>query len=249
MIALIDADLIAYRCAASCSPTKNKPFQEDLEFAISRCDQLVNRILHEVNPSSHELWLGGGRNYRYDICPHYKANRVDTPKPLHLEDLREYLVSNYGARVTDGIEADDALGIAQCNSYEESVICSIDKDMKQIPGHHFNFVTGIWDFVTPLEGWRNFYIQLVMGDKADNIQGFDGLMRQTIPKFLNPTIDAIKEANSPQAMFEIVQAIYELGDEALLRNGRLLFIQRHEGDQWLVPRSEIESLSNNTEVN
>jgi hypothetical protein len=31
--------------------------------------------------------------------------------------------------------------------------------------------------VSPLEGLRNFYFQLIMGDKTDNIPGYDGKMR------------------------------------------------------------------------
>lgn len=226
---------MGYRSAASCEPTKAKPDREPLEVAIARCDDLMRRVLHETNAPAYQAYIGGSENYRYAIDPNYKANRKDKPKPLWLQEVREYLVTVWNAQICDGIEADDALGIAQCNSYEESVIVSIDKDMLQIPGNHFNFVASTWSHISPRQGWHHFYTQLIMGDKSDNILGFDGKMRQTVPQFLQPVIDRIYAATTEIEMLRVVQDVYELGDEALLRNGQLLFIQRKQDDVWNLP--------------
>lgn len=118
---------------------------------------------------------------------------------------------------------------------EPCVCVSLDKDLLQFEGWHYNFVKSEWKFIDTHTGWVNFYTQLIMGDKSDNIKGFDGLMRQLPPKFLQPTLDAIREARTPQGMFEVVQSVYELGDDALHRNAQLLYIQRYEGDKFCVP--------------
>lgn len=236
---MVDGDIVAFRSAASCEPNqKGKTEREPLEFAISRADEIMRRILYICGSDSYKLYIGGSGNYRKQIDPNYKANRADKEKPPWLEPVREFLITNWDAHVTDGIETDDALGIEQCadNGVQETVICSIDKDLLQIPGRHYNFVKDEWTYVTPLQGWAAFYTQLIMGDRSDNIQGFDGKMRTTVPKFLSPYVSAIYEqCSNPWEMFRVVQDIYELGDEALLRNGQLLYIQRTEGDSWDVP--------------
>ena len=228
----MDADSIAYRPAASCEPTKTKLEREPLEFALGRCNDLVHKILHDTGATSYELYIGGGSNFRHQIDPNYKANRSEMVRPLHLEDVRSHLVTQWKAHVVDGIEAEDAVGIAANHCDTSFIIVHIDKDLNQLPGWHYNFVTCETYFVTPLDGWRSFYTQLIMGDRVDNIPGFDGKMRQTIPKFLQPYIDQIKAAQSPEVMFEIVSSIYELGDEAMLRNGQLLYLQRNHDDRW-----------------
>jgi hypothetical protein len=211
VIALLDGDIVAYRSASSCEPNKVKADREPLEFAIARADELMRRILHNTNAESFRAFISGPENYRYKI---------------------EFLVTNWNATVSDGIEADDNLGIHQT---DETVICSIDKDLLQIPGYHYNFVREEWNKITVHQGWVNFYTQIVMGDRSDNIMGYDGKMRQKVPKFLEPTIAKIVDCDTPKQMFAVVREIYELGDEALLRNGQLLYIQRTEGDTWNFP--------------
>jgi hypothetical protein len=54
-----------------------------------------------------------------------------------------YLIG-LGAVVVDGMEADDALAIEQTQynldmGEECSVICSRDKDLRQVPGYHYGW--------------------------------------------------------------------------------------------------------------
>jgi 5'-3' exonuclease len=194
----------------------------------------MRRIIYQTGCEAYKAFIGGSENFRYKIDPNYKANRKDVPRPAWLQQVREHLVMQWDAKITDGIEADDALGIEQCSG-DDTVIVTIDKDLLQVPGRHYNFVTEEWQFVSPLQGSANFYTQLIMGDRSDNIQGYDGKMRQTVPNFLRRYVDDVHQAASEREMYEIVESIYELGDEALLRNGNLLYIQRKENDTWEVP--------------
>lgn len=235
MVALIDGDIVAYRSAASCEPNKSgKTEREPLNVALFRCNDLMHRILQETKSEFHKTFISGPDNFRYAIDPNYKANRVDTVRPEWLQPVREHLVVEWGAHVSDGIEADDNLGIEQT---EETIICSIDKDLLQIPGRHFNFVSGVMADVDERQGWINFYTQLIMGDRADNIPGYDGLMRQKVPQKLQWAIDDLEQANSDQDMYDIVYNMYYTasGLDRFKTNCQLLYIQRKEGDTFRVP--------------
>jgi 5'-3' exonuclease len=233
MIALIDGDLVAYRCSSSCEPTKAKPEREPLEAAIGRTHDLINRILNETGATSFRLFIGGETNFRTTIDPNYKANRKDLPRPTYLQDIRALLCTDYDAEITDGIEADDAMAI---NQRADTIICSIDKDLLQVPGRHFNFVKNVWYGIDKLTGLKNFYQQLIQGDATDNIMGYDGKARPKIPQFLQPKIDELWSMDNEWDMYRLVLQMYDMDYERLLRNARLLYIQRKENDEWNFPQ-------------
>lgn len=215
-------------------------------------------MLHETNAMQYRSYLTGSDNFRYKIYPEYKANRKDLPKPRWLQAVREHLVTEWNSVVTDGIEADDALGIEQCASNNDSgdttIIISIDKDLLMIPGRHYAFETSgtsslgnkwnkpaVFKTVSPLEGLRNFYYQLIMGDRADNIPGFDGKMRQKTPQFLEPAVAYLDECMNEWEMFEHVRNMYN-NDEAMLVSGRCLYIWQKENDEWNFPLEREENM-------
>lgn len=213
-----------------------------------RCDELVRRILEETQSDTYKLYIGGEDNFRYKIYPEYKANRSDKTKPEYLQDVRAFLVSEWNAEIVNGMEADDALGIAQDrwghfqnteNGPDfDTIICSIDKDLLQVPGWHYNFVKQERVFIDELTGLKHFYQQLILGDQSDNIPGYDGLMRPKVPKFLAPTIESIWAADDERNMYNIVLRMYSGDKERLLRNGRLLWIRRTVEDDWRLPVSD-----------
>lgn len=239
MISLLDGDIICYRCAASCEPNKSKSEREPLELALLRTEDLVKRILHETKADSYKIYLGGSTNFRTAIDPNYKANRADMPKPMWLQDVRAYLVTEWNAEITDNIEADDALGIEQTkltNQFglhsNKSVICSIDKDLHMIIGNHYNFVKQEWKLVTPDYAIKWFYQQLIQGDSSDNVMGFDNKARPKIPQFLQPTITRLWDLSSEQEMLSFVFYLYHDKDK-FKTNGQLLWIKRVEEEFWL----------------
>lgn len=235
-LALIDGDIVAYRCAASCE--KQGVVTEPIEVAVLRADELVRRILNNTSAEEYQLYLTGSNNFRYEVNPEYKANRKDKPRPYYLQDIREYLVTTWNAKVEDGQEADDALGIRQCASEQgTTVICSIDKDLLQIPGKHYNFVTETHLDQSPDNALRFFYYQLIMGDRADNVFGFDGKARQTIPKFLEPMLTELDSYESELDMYSFVLDLYGGDKDRLVMNGRCLWIRRKEHEIWNPPET------------
>lgn len=231
----MDGDIVAYRTAASCQPNqKGKTELEPLSEALFRCDELMKRIMHATGSSEHKTFISGAENFRYSIDPMYKSNRVDKPRPEWLQPVREHLVVNWGAHVSDGVEADDNLGIHQTG---DTVIASIDKDLLQLPGRHYNFVSDVHTVIDEAQGWRNFYGQLILGDKSDNIPGYDGKMRPKPPNFLLPYFEQLDALSEPADMFQVVLPLYEsnLGYERMIMNCNLLYLLRHTEDRYQVP--------------
>jgi 5'-3' exonuclease len=231
-IALIDGDIVAYRSAASCE--QRGVLVEHGETAILRTKELMLRIKQETGADEMLTFLSGDTNFRKTINPEYKANRTDLKRPEYLPTCRLHLVLEWGAVNAENCEADDLLGI---NQKEDTIICTIDKDLLQVPGRHYNFVKQEFREVSEKEGLFQFYWQCIMGDRTDNIFGFDGIARNTIPKKLEPLYQEMQHASSMGTevdLFDIVRAQYN-DDARLLMNGRCLWIQRVPEQLWEFP--------------
>lgn len=161
----------------------------------------------------------------------YKGNRAQ-PKPLHYFNLMAYLANHPNAVVArDGLEADDVMAMEQTSHLEEgnTVICSHDKDLKQVPGWQYSWEVGKRPsfgplFVDPLgtlqkevkrdktgkvkdtkvtgTGDKFLYYQMLVGDIVDNIQGIPGL---------GPVggYDLIHKANTTRECYEAVAKEYQ----------------------------------------
>jgi 5'-3' exonuclease len=227
-VALIDGDIVNYRCAAA-----NE--QNDVGLACWQAGEMIERILDETQASSYSCFLTGSDNFRFSIYSEYKANRKDAIKPKWHSAIREYLCERWNAQVSDGCEADDMMGIAQEKSLTQvSIICSIDKDMMMIPGHHYNFVKKEFIDVEEPDATRWLYYQAIMGDKVDNIPGFDGKMRSKVPKFMQWMIDELEEFDNEAEMYAFVKDQHQ-SPEMLDIYLKCLWIWREEGNIWKNP--------------
>ena len=180
-LVLIDADLCAFRCAASCEPMSTKPEREPVHFAIQRLDELMWKIVATCDVTEYRAFLSGGDNFRKALYPEYKANRKDKRVPEYLGECQKFLMENWKAELVNGMEADDAIGIAHT---DRSIIASIDKDFKQIPGVHYNFVKDLIEEVDENQANYNFWAQMLMGDRADNVIGIHGIGEKKAEKLL-----------------------------------------------------------------
>ena len=223
MLALIDMDLVAFRCAASAE-------NETLDIAIHRMQELLDQLLEKTQATEYKAFLSGKGNFRKTIYPEYKAQRSSV-KPIHLQDLREFACSNLGAEVTENnLEADDYLGIYQT---EDSIIVSLDKDLLQIPGKHYRWgiSTAKWvkeeEFITQteLEGSRLLYEQCLKGDTSDNVKGVKGIGEKGAKKLL-------AECKTEQEMKDVCLQQYSTEEEFLM-NAQCLYILRSFEDSYL----------------
>jgi 5'-3' exonuclease, N-terminal resolvase-like domain len=223
MIALVDADILVYRFGFA---SEGDP----AEFALARLSEFLDNLILQDGITETWGYLTGKGNFRNELATTapYKGNRV-LEKPYHYQLLREYMEKSWGFEVVDGMEADDAIGIeAYRHEPEETIIVSIDKDLNMIRGNHYNFVKEERYFVTEEDAIRNFYLQILTGDKVDNIIGLQGIGPVKSKKLL-------ANCNTELEMYEAVLKAYD-GDEArVLENARLLWILREEKQVWHPP--------------
>ena len=227
MLALIDGDICVYRIGFTTE-------EEDEKIAYWRMDELMDNILEGSKATEYHVYLTASNDktaFRKKIYPEYKAHRTK-PKPRHYEALRTYLEASYKADVVTTIEADDALGM---NQDMDSVICSIDKDLLQIEGHHYNFVTDEWKTIDERTGMYNFYTQMIVGDSADNLKGVKGKGEVAACKML-------ADCKLEQDYFDVVRGMYG-NDEEMLLNGRCFWIWRTPDDDW---KHHFDRLANET---
>lgn len=190
---------------------------------------LLERVEDVTQADDMRIFLSGGSNFRDSVATilPYKGNRPDR-KPVHYDNIRKYMISQWGAEIIEGMEADDALAI---NQTSESVICTIDKDLDMVEGWHYNYSTEKLYEVSPFGACYSFYRQLLTGDSTDNIQGLVGVGKKTADKWL-------ADCKTEEDMFWVAmhayahQGTYERPYEALVENARLLWMLREEGEIW-----------------
>jgi len=225
MIALIDADILVFRCGFAAERNRwflniltgpKKGLQSEFEFKKDANEALddalpgkysraegedyqlfserklepLSHALHNVNVAVKKiceslgindfdtrLFLSGDTNYRYEVAKTkpYKGTRKKARRPAHEDEIRAHMISTWDTNVAQGIEADDALGIAQCKGDVETVIVSIDKDLDMIPGYHYNPTHDLTYEVSEADAMMCFASQLLTGDSTDNIPGLPGV--------------------------------------------------------------------------
>ena len=202
--------------------------------------------VHGQEISEFRLFLTGGGNFREELATilPYKGNRDRSTRPFWYKEIREYLVNRWGAEVVDGMEADDAVSIVQYQNGDEAgtIICTIDKDLENCPGHFYNYHTKEARWITFEEARLNFYRQILTGDSSDNIPGCYKVGKARAKKVL-------PEYTSEWDMWTKVLEVYREnmekypdhhGDvsgatESAIQNAQLLWMLEEEGKMWEPP--------------
>lgn len=151
---------------------------EPLDHCLATVRNSLEKTRETLGAKVMNVYIAGKDNFRERLWDGYKANRLMLTKPKYYLEIREYLQKNWGARIIDGIESDDAIAIQHMEfsaNKMDSVIVTQDKDLNQIPGRHYNWVTGEEFNVSPEQGIRFFYSQLLAGDATDNLKGIPGI--------------------------------------------------------------------------
>lgn len=232
MLALVDSDT---PCVASAISSKDSP----LWVATSRLDKAIDGILEGSGCSSYKLFVSGGHNFRYDIDPLYKANRPKEPIKWR-EECKQHLIDKWGAIETDGYEADDAVGCEQ--RYDGStIICGVDKDLLMIAGKHYQWpiIRGgkivreaMFHDITPEQGIRTFFEQVLTGDNTDNIFGIKGIGPAKAAKLL---ADYITEEEMYNVVFDrYFEEFCDDSMEQFYKNCNLLWIWRSLGETYTI---------------
>jgi 5'-3' exonuclease len=164
------------------------------------------------------LFFSDSVNFRKTIDPDYKGHR-NRKKPCGYKRVINKLKEEYDVLIMPTLEADDAIGI-YATKVPGNIICSPDKDMRQIPGDLFDLSTGVVT-ITPEEGRRWHLIQTMSGDQTDGYAGIPGIGIKRA--------EALLEANG--ATWQTVVdafAAKDLDESVALKNARLAKILQHE---------------------
>lgn len=246
MRALIDADILRYEIGYA-AETGWQTEGEVPPWAY--VDNLLNRrienILLETQSDDCTLFLSGKTNFRNDIAitKVYKGTRKQD-KPIHFDNLSACIKAMPNTIVSDGVEADDLMAIEQTSTLD-TIICSRDKDLRQVPGWHYSWEIGNQPLWGPIlvdkfgwltldrekkpaklkgAGFKFFCSQLITGDTVDNIPGLRG--GGNVLAF--QTLDSTK--TEEEAMEEVIKQYRDrMGDDYktyLLEQGRLLWMVR-----------------------
>ena len=226
-IAILDADIIAYKaaCWAESKKASLNSLIERLEFDVNYWTPpgLDRRILAFSCPSKE--------NFRKEIWPPYKENRAGKPKPRLLSTCKEILTDNNKSIHRPRLEADDIIGLGMGSKTMIGV--SLDKDLMTCPGWFWN--PEKMDFpklisVETADYW--FHKQWLMGDSTDNIPG--------IPKIGKVKAGKILENVAPVNRTAVVMKLYEekgLDLDYCLAQARCVRILRYE--EWDKDSEEI----------
>lgn len=226
----------------------------------------VDGFLAETKESADEFQLyltDGDSNFRNKIATivPYKGNRDKLHKPIYYQEIRDYMVEHWGARIVRGAEADDAVSIAQHQQSDlfDTVICTIDKDLKMVPGLHYNYQKKEEFYVGQQEATVNFYRQLLTGDNTDNIKGVYRVGKVKAEKLIDEVLATgkigkqLEEQLYAVALDQYEASIEQYGEKtgyanmgaeaALLENARLLHMQEYPGQLWTPPGEPDETIS------
>jgi len=224
MSLLVDADYIVYK---SCAANETEiDFGEDLIVVTSNFSDAYGMVERELASIANDLgcfddsilFFSDSINFRKAIDPAYKGHR-NRKKPCGYKRVINKLKEEYPVVVMPTLEADDALGI-YATKETGHIICSPDKDMRQIPGQLFDLTQGVVE-ITPEEGARWHLIQTMSGDQTDGYAGVPGIGIKRA--------EALLDANGDN--WETVLGAFRdkgLTEEDALRNARLAKILQHE---------------------
>lgn len=124
----------------------------------------------------------------------YKGNRPERPEwylkwcPVienHLEQVWGFI------RTPEGYEADDLVATLMTELTQagaKPICCGNDKDLLQIPGEHFNVVKKTMQTLDQYQCVYKLWIQALMGDGTDGIEGIPGMGIKGAEKILGPVV-------------------------------------------------------------
>jgi len=260
MIAIIDGDVLCYlACNTERWKTKVKiennttfieldesgkrkslEFTKDedrkhLETSWQNFNRILGELLEETFCIEYKMAVKGEGNFRNDLFPEYKLNRHKDPtkQNIFVPVLRKLAVAEDMAVEAHGMEADDLMRIWAEEARAlgtEYIICSIDKDLRCIPGKHWSMKKRELLTVSEEQALRNYYHQLLKGDPTDNILGIPGIGEVKATRILAPYSN---EDDFQEQVVEQYLSVY--GDDwekELIFTGKMIYLKKAFNDEF-----------------
>jgi len=251
---LIDGDIIRYEIGfAAEAGIRHSSGDLDALPSWDYVEAVLDRRMQEIEEAvgatcAPIVFLTDAPTFRDQVActKEYKGGRSST-KPWHFANITAYLECRYQVEREAGLEADDLMAIRQ-TLVEDQVICSRDKDLKQVPGWLYSWELGKQPKFGPTlitkagdlsydktkgkisgTGYAWFCAQLLMGDTTDNIPGIKGVGPAAAYEFL-------RHCTKPKHYLDNVKDVYrnhakDNWERYLLEQGQLLWmVRRYNSD-------------------
>lgn len=194
-VALIDADYLKYYVVKDVYDEIQKHGEVIGKYGVDYLHIFVNKRLDEImeslNAKGYIFCFSGNRKktFRYYLAveKEYKGNRSSGSSYEYngvYEDMAavmSIIKERYPVVVYPDLEADDILASLQ---NEHTFIYSHDKDMKQVPGTHYDISFNKIVEVSKEDGFKSICSQMLEGDSADNITGIPGVGKKGRMEFM-----------------------------------------------------------------
>lgn len=169
-ICLLDADFIKYIAKSRAEKIITSEFIDDPEIikqcyitcALEICEELVFGIR---DPIIFCFSGSSSKTFRHHIAiqKKYKGNRPEKERLVVecMNAIVERILNNYVGLLFSDLEADDVLCMLQ---NEHTYIHSKDKDLKQVPGWHYNRETHNLTNISSTEAVHFLATQMLVGN-------------------------------------------------------------------------------------
>lgn len=242
---------------------KTEPEEYARQMLRVQVSSVIKQVRDKYGIDSRDLridvYLSAGTNYRDKLATlkKYKGNRDALHKPVLYPVMTDELKQRYKVIEVHGHEADDAVSIAAAQMRKDGqryVIASIDKDLDQIPGTHYDYMKKVFYEITPEDADRWFWQQVLSGDGTDNIGGCCKIGPKRAETLIGAWEDDLlaRKADDVEwehALWRHVVSMYEKQRSAqdcyyagqsdmeavALENARLVYLQREPGELWTPP--------------
>lgn len=236
LVVHVDGDYLAYHASGNdeCEPGMARM---NAFAAVDRFKALTgatSAVVHSTASGCHK-----GERYLCATVKPYQGQRDSGRKPKNHAYLREMLLNYTGdafrSKVWATREADDGFGacayFAAGNPAQAgyAALATADKDMRMLPGLHVDWTKhcltkvepGDYEVIGPNEkiyGLKWFWLQMLMGDAADNCPGLEQTFRfdpGKPPKKIRvgekTALKLLEPAKTSDEAYEIVRHNYSVG--------------------------------------
>lgn len=157
---------------------------EPFSLVSNAVDGMFSKVMYQLKTKNYSAYIGEGKSFRVERSTilEYKGQRKDTLKPLHLEEVSNYLIKKYSPEVVTYYEADDRVVMDAYRNKDKCVI-GVDKDYFGCDVLFFNAnqvdkgiqdCSGLGSLYLNAKGEVKgigrmfFYHQVLSGDSSDN---------------------------------------------------------------------------------
>ncbi len=214
---LIDADVLAFEASVIAEESiewKEEMWTVHADMALAKA-RIVNRVeefKEKLQADDIVMALTDRANYRRVLNPDYKSNRSKSRLPIILKQVKQWIIEEMDGQLWPTLEADDVISILATDKKmdEETIIVSIDKDFKSVPGIYYDFNKDETHHVSQEDADRYHLIQTLTGDAVDGYSG--------VPKVGAVTAKRLLEKEGYE--WEVVAKCYE--DVGMTENDALM---------------------------